>query len=117
MDKLKIMLDIKAQFAGLESLMRQILAINEKSLGHEHPNTVASFNKLAEWLQDMNRLDEAEPLMRRRLLIFLDFSRRTGHEHPHLQAALVNYAGLLRGMGRSEAEIEAVLETLRNSPR
>ena len=44
--------------------------------------------------------------------IFLDFTRRTGHPHPHLNAALANYAGILRDLGRSEADIQAELGAL-----
>jgi hypothetical protein len=63
-------------------------------------------------LQATNRLAEAEPLSRQMVSIFLDFTHRTGHEHPHLRAALANYAGILKAMGRSEAEIQAQLRTL-----
>jgi hypothetical protein len=42
-------------------------------------------------LQDTNRLAEAEPLSRRMVGIFLDFTRRTGHEPPQWAAALENY--------------------------
>ena len=44
--------------------------------------------------------------------IVLDFTRRTGYPHPHLDAALANYAGILRDLGRSEAEIQAELGAL-----
>jgi len=63
-------------------------------------------NNLAQLLQATDRLAEAEPLMRRHLEIFLRFTVITGHEHPHLRAALGNYAGLLEAMGRSQAEIQ-----------
>ncbi len=63
-------------------------------------------------LKATNRLAKAEPLSRRHLLIFLDFTRRTGHEHPHLRAALVNYAGILKAMGRSKPKIQAQLRAL-----
>ncbi len=41
--------------------------------------------------------------------IFLDFTRRTGHEHPHLEVVSANYRGLLQAMGKSDAEIEVVV--------
>ena len=43
--------------------------------------------------------------MRRMVRIFQKFTQATGHAHPHLEAALVNYRGLLKGMGLSDAEI------------
>ena len=51
--------------------------------------------------------------MRRQLGIFLRFTSRTGHEHPHLQAAMGNYAGLLGAMGRGEEEIRTAIEELK----
>jgi hypothetical protein len=92
--------------------MRRALDIDEKSFGHQHPKVAIRLNNLAVLLTTTNRLAEAEPLMRRVLIIFLDFTRRTGHEHPHLQMAVGNYRGLLRAMGKADAEIEAAIEAL-----
>lgn len=80
------------------------------------PNVAIRLNNLAQLLKASNRLAEAEPLMRRHLAIFLDFTRRTGHQHPHLQAAFANYRGLLKGMGKSNTEIETALSALGASP-
>jgi hypothetical protein len=55
-------------------------------------------------LQATNRLAEAEPLMRRHWEIFLKFTGATGHPHPHLQAAVNNYSGLLKAMGCTQEE-------------
>ena len=92
--------------------MRRALGIDEKSFGHEHPDVATDLNNLAQLLQATNRLAEAEPLMRRVLVIFFDFTRRTGHEHPNLRTAFDNYRSLLRAMGKSDAEIEAELKAL-----
>jgi tetratricopeptide (TPR) repeat protein len=95
-----------------EPLMRRALAIDEKSFGTDHPEVATDLNNLALLLQDTNRLGEAEPLMRRSLAIVIDFTRRTGHEHPHLQAAFGNYRRLLQEMGKSDGEIEAAIAVL-----
>ncbi len=50
--------------------------------------------------------------MRRALAIFLAFQRDTGHAHPHRDAAIANYTGLLAAMGKTEAEIKATLVAL-----
>ena len=50
--------------------------------------------------------------MWRHVEIFLDFQRKTGHPHPHRDAALRNHARLLGAMGTSEAEIRAALAAL-----
>jgi tetratricopeptide (TPR) repeat protein len=99
-----------------EPLMRRALAIDEKSFGAKHPNVAIRLNNLAQLLQVTNRLGEAEPLMRRALVILLDFTRRTGHEHPQLRAVFRNYRLLLQEMGKSDTEIKAVIAALTGSP-
>jgi len=88
-----------------EPLMRRALAMDEKAFGPEHPTVALRLNNLAQLLQDTNRLSEAEPLMRRHVVIFRKFGESTGHEHPHMQAAISNYTGLLKAMGLPEDEI------------
>ena len=85
--------------------MRRALAIDEKSYGPEHPNVASDLNNLAQLLQATNRLAEAEPLMRRALLILLKFTHETGHLHPGLSVALKNYSGLLKEMSLGDEEI------------
>ena len=45
------------------------MEITEESLGRDHPKVAIRLNNLATLLQDVNRLEEAEPLMRRALQI------------------------------------------------
>ena len=87
--------------------MRRALDIDERSFGPDHPNVAIRLNNLARLLQDTHRLADAEPLMRRMLEIFLKFTVATGHQHPHLQLATGNYAGLLAQMGHTPPEIQA----------
>ena len=95
-----------------EPLMRRALAIDEGSSGPDHPNVAIRLNNLAQLLRATNRLGEAEPLMRRHLEIFLKFTVSTGHQHPHLQGAVGNYARLLSEMGRSQPEVLAELNAI-----
>jgi hypothetical protein len=60
-------------------LIHRALAIDEKSLGPEHPNVAIRLGNLAQLLQATNRLTEAEPLMRRALAID---EKSFGAEHP-----------------------------------
>jgi tetratricopeptide (TPR) repeat protein len=99
-----------------EPLMRRALSVDEKSFGPEHPEVARDLNNLATLLVTTNRIAEAEPLMRRVLAILLDFTRRTGHEHPHLRDAFDNYARLLLAMGKPGAEITAAIEALVRPP-
>jgi len=96
-----------------EPLMRRALAVDEKSFGPNHPEVATDLHNLAQLLSDTNRLDEAEPLMRRDLAIFVEFTRRTGHRHPHLDLVFANYAGLLAAMGKSQQEIGTACAELR----
>ena len=95
-----------------EPLLQRVVKIFEKSLGEDHPNVATALNNLAQLYKATNRLKEAEPLMERTLVIFLQFTRRTGHPHPHLHDAINNYSALLMQMGHSEAEVAARLKRL-----
>src|SRR4029077_20579792 len=88
----------------VEPMIRRALAIDEKSYGPEHPNVARDLNNLALLLQDTNRLEEVEPMMRRGVLIFLKFTRSTGHLHPHLKVAFGNYRSFLEATSLGEEE-------------
>jgi tetratricopeptide (TPR) repeat protein len=95
-----------------EPLYRRALAIAEASFGPGHPIVGLLLNNLGGLLLATNRLVEAKQLIRRVLAILLDFERQTGHSHPHRDQAIVNYAGLLATMGKSEAEVKAAIASL-----
>ena len=83
-------------------MMRRALAIEEKSLGTEHPRVAMSLNNLAALFGATNRLSEAEPLMRRALAIE---EKSLGTEHPDVAILLNNLGQLLQATNRlSEAE-------------
>jgi len=100
------------RLAEAEPLMRRALAIDEASYGAEHPAVARDLNNLAQLLKDTNRLTEAEPLSRRAVLIFLAFTRDTGHRHPHLRTTIGNYRGLLLAQAEDPAEITPRLASL-----
>ena len=109
------LLQIMNRLADAEPLMRRALALDER---FAPPEEVAlPLLRLAELLQATNRLAEAEPLLRRALTIFADLTRRSGHPHPKLEEARENYSALLHKMGRSQADIDAAIETLVGRPR
>lgn len=87
----------------LERQIQAALAIDQASFGNEHPRVAVQLNNLALLLQDTNRLDEAEPLMRRAVEIF---ERSLVPDHPSTQAGRRNLEILLReiagGQGRPE---------------
>ncbi len=92
--------------------MRRALQIDELSFGNDHPNVARDLNNLAQLLKATNRLAEAEPLMRRALLILVEFTRRIGREHPHLDVILGNYRGLLEALGKTPDQIRQCLREL-----
>jgi hypothetical protein len=69
-------------------------------------------NNLAGLLKATQRLDEAEPLMRRALEILVTFGRQTGYDHLNILIARENYRTLLRKLGRSPEHIEVELRSL-----
>ncbi|HVR95103.1 MAG TPA: tetratricopeptide repeat protein [Thermoanaerobaculia bacterium] len=112
LNNLAQLLEDTNRLAEAEPLMRRALAIDEKSFGPEHPDVGIGLNSLATLLYATNHLAEAEPLMRRALAIFLAFERRTGHEHPFKKTVSGNYRELLKEMGKTDAEIEALVRSV-----
>ena len=85
-----------------ESLLRQDLEEQERTLGTEHPATLTSVHNLANLLAKRGDLAGAEPLYRRTLE---EMARILGPEHPNTLASLFNLALLLRDQGKlTEAE-------------
>jgi tetratricopeptide (TPR) repeat protein len=109
LNNLARLLQATNRLAEAEPLMRRTLAIDEKSYGNDHPRVARDLNNLALLLEAAERLAEAEPLRRRLAEMFLKATRATGQLHPNLEAAVINYAGLLAMMGRSREQIEATL--------
>jgi Tfp pilus assembly protein PilF len=105
-----VFLYARANYTQAEPLYRRALAIDEASLGPDHPEVARDLNNLALLLQATNRLSDAEPLMRRSVEILLQFTAATSHEHPYLNAVIANYSVLLEEMGRSPAQIRAQFE-------
>ena len=82
-----------------ESLMRRSLSIGKASYGEDHPSVAIRLNNLAQLLKATNRLEEAEPVSWRVVEILFAFGKNTGHEHPDMQVASINYIRLRQEMG------------------
>jgi tetratricopeptide (TPR) repeat protein len=90
------------RLAEAEPLIRRALAIDEASLGADHPRVAIDLNNLAALLQGTNRLAEAETLMYRALAID---EASFGPDHPDVAIRLNNLALLLQATNRlAEAE-------------
>jgi len=112
LNNLAALLDATNRLAEADPLYRRALAIDEASYGLDHPDVARDLNNLALLLKATNRVAEAEPLSRRMVEIVLQFTRATGHEHPHLEDAVNNCTALLAAIGLSKAQIEARLNEI-----
>ena len=106
------LLKAKGDLAGAEPLFRRALEGHERALGPAHPDTLLSLNNLASLLYAKGDLAGAEPLFRRSLSGLIDISRATQAPHPNLQAAVGNYAGVLKQLGLGTQEIVGRLSEL-----
>ncbi len=75
---------------------KEILAICERSLGPEHPNTATALNNLAELYRSMGDYAKAVPLHRRAIEIK---EKALGPDHPSTAISLNNLARLYAAMG------------------
>jgi tetratricopeptide (TPR) repeat protein len=89
-------LESKGDFVSAEPLFRSALAIAEKALGADHPDTAGSLNNLAGLLESKGDYAGAEALYRRALAIA---EKTLGPNHPNTATALDNLAGLLESEG------------------
>jgi tetratricopeptide (TPR) repeat protein len=93
-------LESKGDLAAAEPLFRQAVAIAEKSLGPNHPDTAGSLNNLASLLESKGDYAAAEPLFGRALAIV---ETSLGPGDPRTAAALDNLAGLFEAEGNYAA--------------
>jgi tetratricopeptide (TPR) repeat protein len=110
------LLRVTNRLAEAEFLLWRALDINEVAYGPMHSEVAICLNNLAELLRVTNCLAEAESLLQRMMSIFKYFNDSTGHEHPHWQAALANYSGLLQDMGLSQEDIKRRLQDVTDHP-
>ena len=89
----------RAEYAQAEPLYRRALAIDEKALGPDHPDTATSLNNMAALYRAQERYKEAEPLCQRALDIF---ENSLGPDHPNTAISLNVLALLYRGQGRDQ---------------
>jgi tetratricopeptide (TPR) repeat protein len=86
----------RAAYSAARPLVERALAIAEKALGPEHPDTATSLADLAFLLRRQADLAAARPLAERALAIH---EKARGPEHPDTAASLSNLAMLLRDQG------------------
>jgi tetratricopeptide (TPR) repeat protein len=89
-------LSMIADYRGALSYSERALAIDEKVLGSEHPDTASDLNNLGMLLQDLGDLAGARPYFERALRIRTEV---LGAKHPATALSLNNLGCLLYAMG------------------
>ena len=88
---------------------REALEAKRRVLGHEHQDTLASMNNLANVLQEQGQWQESEEMHREAL----EAKRRVlGQEHPDTLASMTNLANVLREQGKWKEADEMHREAL-----
>jgi len=85
------------------------LAIKEKALGPDHPDTALSLNNLGALLDSMGNLAEARPYYERALAIR---EKALGPDHPDTAQSLNNLGGVLGAMGEYKDALPYVKQAL-----
>jgi tetratricopeptide (TPR) repeat protein len=77
---------------------RRALAVRERVLGPEHPDTATSLNDYAELLRVQGDPGKAQPLYERALAIY---EMTLGPEHPWTATSIIGLAQVLQAMGNN----------------
>ena len=78
-------------------MLREVLEIQEATLGRQHPSTAVTIGNLAMLLEDKGELKEAEGMYKEVLAIE---EATLGHDHPETAATRRNLAALLKAKGK-----------------
>jgi tetratricopeptide (TPR) repeat protein len=100
MNELAVVLQRLGKYEEAVALHRQVLEGREKTLGKEHPRTLASLNNLAVVLQDQGDHNAARQLHQRALE---GWETVLGKEHPDTLTGVNNLAEVLREQGDLKA--------------
>jgi tetratricopeptide (TPR) repeat protein len=97
MHNLASVYETQGHYKKAETLVRQALEIQRRTLGEEHPSTLTSMGTLAIIYRGERRYEEAETLIRQAL----EGSRRTlGEEHPETINCMANLVAACQCQGR-----------------
>ncbi|MEO0415519.1 MAG: tetratricopeptide repeat protein, partial [Verrucomicrobiota bacterium] len=89
----------QGKYEEAEPLYKRALAIREKQLGADHPDTATSLNNLAVLYYEQGKYKEVEPLYKRALAIK---EKQLGADHPGTATTLSNLASLYNNQGKYE---------------
>ena len=89
--------DIAGEYAQARPLYEKSLAIREKALEPDHPDTASSLNNLAELYKSQGEYAQARPLLEKSLAIW---EKVLGPDHPNTKQVRANYGYLLAEMSK-----------------
>jgi len=90
------------KYEELENLYKQVLEINEKELGKDHPEIATNISQLGGVYESQGKYAEAVSLYKREIEIK---QKELGKDHPEIATNLSHLAGLLKSQGKyAEAE-------------
>jgi tetratricopeptide (TPR) repeat protein len=87
---------VLAAYSEARPLFERALALAEKALGPDHPDTATRLHNLAHLLQEQGDIAGARPLLERALAIS---EKALGPDHPYVATSLHNFAYLLQTKG------------------
>jgi hypothetical protein len=85
------------KYAKAETIFRELLAVQQRVLGPEHPSTLGAANNLANALHEQGKYAEAEAMLRKTLAVQ---QRVMGREHPETLMAASNLANTLKAQDK-----------------
>ena len=94
---LAVLYQAQFKFEQAELLVKQTLAIDEKTLGPEHPDMATAVHNLAVLYRYQGKYAEAEPLFKRALAIQ---EKALGPENQAVATSLVSLANFYRDQGK-----------------
>jgi non-specific serine/threonine protein kinase/serine/threonine-protein kinase len=105
MNNLGVLYKDLSRFDEAESLYKQVLEGQRRTLGADHPDTLNTLHNLAALYRDSGRYDEAEPLFKQALKARRD---KLGPEHPKTLLSIDGLARVYQARAQY-AEAEALL--------
>ena len=97
-----------------EEQIRAALELRRKTLGPDHPDTLASTQHLVSQLYIQGRYAEGEPLARQ---VVADLARVKGPDDPEMFATMHDHALLLFELGRQDESLALMKETVERRTR
>jgi len=95
----KLLQEVTSNFAEAKNIFERVIAVREKVLGRDHPDTASGLNNLAGLLDTLGDYEAAQPLYERALSIREEV---LGHSHYETAHTMADLGGLFQSISRFE---------------